>query len=123
NITMRNRLRNNIFPELQKENGQLLNHFRFFDQQLTALIGIAKAQFMQIEAAMNLTESEHQISGFIDPVLQLDQDQQTLFWGNFFTKRNLEISISNRQIEQIIAIITGTAANASINLEDSSVFI
>lgn len=123
NITMRNRLRNNIFPELQKENGQLLNHFRFFDQQLTALIAIAKTHFEQIEKAMNLTESEHQISGFIAPVLQLDQDQQTLFWGNFFTKRNLEVSISNRQIDQIIAIITGAAANASINLEDSWVFI
>src|SRR5699024_3141379 len=46
NITMRNRLRNNIFPELQKENGQLLSHFRFFDQQLTALIDLAKKQFV-----------------------------------------------------------------------------
>lgn len=123
NITMRNRLRNNIFPELQKENGQLLNHFRFFDQQLTALINLAKAQFVKIEREMKLDEDSHEINGLIAPILQLDKDQQTLFWGNFFTKHQLDISISNRQIDQIIEILTGVESNASIDLEDSWRFI
>ncbi|MFH5811876.1 tRNA lysidine(34) synthetase TilS [Companilactobacillus sp. FL22-1] len=123
NITMRNRLRNNIFPELQKENGQLLNHFRFFDRQLTALIDLAKETFQEVEQKMELTEATFQISGKLKPVLKLDHDQQTLFWGNFFTKRALEISISNRQIEQIIEIICSDDANASIDLEDSWRFI
>src|SRR5699024_3943436 len=123
NITMRNRLRNNIFPELQKENGQLLSHFRFFDQQLTALIDLAKKQFVTIEQAMDLKENSGQIIGQIKPVLSLDKDQQTLFWGNFFTKRQLDISISNRQIDQIIEVLVGDNSNASVDLEDSWLFI
>ncbi|MDG5113900.1 tRNA lysidine(34) synthetase TilS [Companilactobacillus pabuli] len=123
NITMRNRLRNNIFPELQKENGQLLSHFRFFDQQLTALINLAKKQFISIEKAMDLRENSQQIIGRIKPVLQLDKGQQTLFWGNFFTKRKLDISISNRQIDQIIEVLTGDQSNAAVDLEDSWRFI
>jgi len=123
NITMRNRLRNNIFPELQKENGQLLSHFRFFDQQLTALIDLAKQKFSQVEQAMNLDETTSQISGLIEPVLTLDNEQQTLFWGNFFTKRQLDLTISNRQIDQIIEILVSDEANASINLENSWQFI
>ena len=123
NITMRNRLRNNIFPELQQENGQLLAHFRFFDQQLTALIDLAKQQFIQIEQAMDLEETKSQIKGLIKPILNLDSEQQTLFWGNFFTKRQLDIAISNRQIDQIIEILVGNEANASINLENSWQFI
>jgi len=123
NITMRNRLRNNIFPELQKENGQLLSHFRFFDQQLTALIDLAKQRFSQVEQAMNLDETPSQISGSIAPVLTLDSEQQTLFWGNFFTKRQLDLTISNRQIDQIIEILVGNEANAAIDLENSWQFI
>lgn len=123
NITLRNRLRNNIFPELQKENGQLLAHFRFFDQQVTALVSLAKKQFSQIEADMSLEESPQQIIGWIKPILNLDTEQQTLFWGNFFTKRKLDISISNRQIDQIIEIVCSDDANASINLADSWEFI
>ncbi|AKP02481.1 tRNA(Ile)-lysidine synthetase [Companilactobacillus farciminis] len=123
NITMRNRLRNNIFPELQKENGQLLSHFLFFDQQLTALINLAKKQFISIEKAMDLRENSQQIIGRIKPVLQLDKGQQTLFWGNFFTKRKLDISISNRQIDQIIEVLTGDQSNAAVDLEDSWRFI
>ncbi|GEO63795.1 tRNA lysidine(34) synthetase TilS [Companilactobacillus nantensis] len=123
NITLRNRLRNNIFPELQKENGQLLAHFRFFDQQITALVSLAKQQFEEIEHAMKLEEVDKQIIGFIKPILKLDSEQQTLFWGNFFTKRKLDISISNRQINQIIEIIQSEEANASIDLEDSWQFI
>lgn len=123
NITMRNRLRNNIFPELQKENGQLLSHFRFFDQQLTALINLAKKQFISIEKVMDLRENSQQIIGRIKPVLQLDKGQQTLFWGNFFTKRKLDISISNRQIDQIIEVLTGDQSNAAVDLEDSWRFI
>ncbi len=123
NITLRNRLRNNIFPELQKENGQLLNHFRFFDQQVTALVNLAKKQFEQIETAMSLQESPKEIIGFIKPILKLDAEEQTLFWGNFFTKRQLDISISNRQINQIIDIICSDSANATVDLEDSWRFI
>ncbi|MFC6175538.1 tRNA lysidine(34) synthetase TilS [Companilactobacillus huachuanensis] len=123
NITLRNRLRNNIFPELQKENGQMLAHFRFFDQQLTALISLAKQQFSQTETEMSLEESPQKIIGLIKPILKLDADQQTLFWGNFFTKRRLDISISNRQIRQIIEIVCSDDANAAINLEDSWQFI
>ncbi|MCV3763658.1 tRNA lysidine(34) synthetase TilS [Companilactobacillus farciminis] len=123
NITMRNRLRKNIFPELQKENGQLLSHFRFFDQQLTALINLAKRQFINIEQAMDLKENSQQIIGEIKPVLKLDEDQQTLFWGNFFTKRQLDITISNRQIDQIIEIVNTDQSNASVDLEDSWRFI
>ncbi|KRN97936.1 tRNA lysidine(34) synthetase TilS [Companilactobacillus kimchiensis] len=123
NVTLRNRLRNNIFPELQKENGQLLGHFRFFDQQLTALIELAKQQFLQIEHLMELTENNQQIVGLIKPILTLNQEQQTLFWGNFFTKRRLDITVSNRQINQIIEIIVGNDANASVNLENSWQFI
>jgi len=123
NITMRNRLRNNIFPELQKENGQLLAHFRFFDQQMTALVDLAKKQFIQIEKQMTLQEFNHQLIGSIGPILTLDSEQQTLFWGNFFTKRKLGITISNRQINQIIEIVTSDAPNASIDLEDSWQFI
>lgn len=123
NITLRNRLRNNIFPELQKENGQLLNHFRFFDQQLTALISLAKKQFLAIEQSMNLKESNQEITGVIKPLMVLDAEQQTLFWGNFFTKRQLDLTISNRQINQIINIITNDDANASIDLENSWQFI
>jgi len=123
NITMRNRLRNNIFPELQQENGQLLAHFRFFDQQLTALIDLAKQRFSQIEQKMVLDETSTQIIGSIQPVLTLDNEQQTLFWGNFFTKRQLDLTISNRQIDQIIEILTNNEANASINLENSWQFI
>lgn len=123
NITLRNRLRNNIFPELQQENGQLLAHFRFFDQQLTALISLAKKQFLQIEQSMDLNENSEEISGSISPTLALNQEQQTLFWGNFLTKRNLSISISNKQVEQIIEILSNDDANASIDLEDSWKFI
>ncbi|KRK92343.1 tRNA lysidine(34) synthetase TilS [Companilactobacillus futsaii] len=123
NITMRNRLRNNIFPELQKENGQLLSHFFFFNQQLNALIDLAKEQFKAIERAMNLEETLQQISGQIKPILQLNKDQQTLFWGHFFTKRHLDISISNRQIDQIIEVLIGDQSNASVDLEDSWCFI
>ncbi|GEO77977.1 tRNA(Ile)-lysidine synthase [Companilactobacillus mindensis DSM 14500] len=123
NITMRNRLRNNIFPELQKENGQLLPHFRFFEQQLIALIDLAKQQFEQIEQAMELTKKDQSITGLIAPVLALNTEQQTLFWGNFFTKSQLDVTISNRQIDQIIEIVSGNEANASINLEDSWQFI
>ncbi|APU70743.1 tRNA(Ile)-lysidine synthase [Companilactobacillus crustorum] len=123
NITLRNRLRNNIFPELQKENGQLLSHFRFFDQQLTALISLAKKQFLTIEQSMNLKESNQEIIGAIKPLMILDTEQQTLFWGNFFTKRQLDLTISNRQIGQIINIITNDDANASIDLENSWQFI
>ena len=123
NITLRNRLRNNIFPELQKENGQLLPHFRFFDQQLTALIDLAKQRFTEIEKEMDLVEKPQEISGLINPILSLDQEQQTLFWGNFLTKRQLEIAISNKQIDQIIEILTGNDANASVDLEDSWQFI
>ena len=123
NITMRNRLRNNIFPELQKENGQMLMHFRFFDQQINALVRIAMKQFGEIEAAMDLSETNQKICGLIKPVLELDQEQQTLFWGNFFTKRRLDIAISNKQINQIIQILVGDDANASIDLEDSWQFI
>jgi tRNA(Ile)-lysidine synthetase, N-terminal domain len=115
NITLRNRLRNNIFPELKKENGQMLAHFRFFDQQITALIDLAKSQFQQIEQAMSLKEDSQQIAGLIEPVLKLNSEQQTLFWGNFFTKRHLDLTISNRQIDQIIEILTGDEANASID--------
>lgn len=123
NITLRNRLRNNIFPELQKENGQMLSHFRFFDQQLTALIDLAKKQFQQIEQSMSLQENSQQISGLIEPILKLNFEQQTLFWGNFFTKRHLDLTISNRQINQIIEILTGSESNASIDLENSWQFI
>ncbi|MQS76125.1 tRNA lysidine(34) synthetase TilS [Companilactobacillus halodurans] len=123
NITLRNRLRNNIFPELQKENGQLLAHFRFFDQQLMALIDLAQKQFSQIEQAMILVDDARIIKGKIKPVLKLDHFQQTLFWGNFFAKRQLDISISNKQINQIIGILTNDSANASIDLEDSWRFI
>lgn len=123
NITLRNRLRNNIFPELQKENGQLLNHFRFFDQQITALVNLAKTQFEKIETAMALQETPKEIIGLIKPILKLDSEEQTLFWGNFFTKRQLDISISNRQINQIIGIIQSNDANATIDLEDSWQFI
>ncbi len=123
NVTLRNRLRNNIFPALQKENGQLLAHFKFFDQQLTALLDLAKQQFSVIEKDMDLAEDKQKIIGSIKPVLTLDKDQQTLFWGNFFTKRNLDIAVSNRQIDQIINILTNDSANASINLEDSWQFI
>lgn len=123
NITLRNRLRNNIFPELQQENGQLLAHFRLFDQQVTALIDLAKQQFIQIEQAMSLKETKQQITGKIYPILVLNHEQQTLFWGNFFTKRNLSLKISNRQIEQIIGIVCGDDPNSSIDLENSWQFI
>lgn len=122
NITMRNRLRNNIFPELQKENGQMLSHFRLFDQQLTALIDLAVSQFRQLELEMNIKFDKNQIKGDLKPLKQIDSSQQTLFWGGFFT-RNLDIPVSNKQVEQIITVITGSNPNASINLEDNWKFI
>ena len=123
NITMRNRLRNNIFPELQKENGQLLTHFNFFEQQIIALLDLAQKEFSKIEQAMNLTKTSEKITGSIRPVESLNSEQQTLFWGSFFTKSNLGISVSNRQIDQIIEVITADHANASIDLADSWQFI
>lgn len=117
NITMRNRLRNNIFPELEQENGQVLSHFRLFDEQMNALISMAMKQFKDIEQQMDLNG----LSGEISPVKILDHDQQTLFWGWFFT-RKLTISVSNKQIGQIIDVIENDHPNASINLEDDWVF-
>jgi len=52
----------------------------------------------------------------------LDDNQQTLFWGGFFT-RNLDIPVSNKQVEQIITVIMGDSPNASIDLEDGWKFI
>ncbi|WP_334331742.1 tRNA lysidine(34) synthetase TilS [Companilactobacillus sp. HBUAS59544] len=121
NITMRNRLRNNIFPELQQENGQLLHHFGFFEQQILALLKLAQEKFDEIESQMQLKAKP--ISGLLSPVLQLDRQQQTLFWGNFFTKLQLGISVSNRQIASIIEVVTNDDANASIDLADSWQFI
>ncbi|CAJ1200507.1 tRNA(Ile)-lysidine synthase [Companilactobacillus paralimentarius] len=123
NITMRNRLRNNIFPKLQKENGQLLAHFAFFEQQIMALLDLAQREFARIEDSMKLVRTPEKITGLIEPVKILNSEQQTLFWGSFFTKSSLGISISNRQIEQIIEIILGDHANASIDLADSWRFI
>lgn len=122
NITMRNRLRNNIFPELQKENGQMLSHFRLFDQQLTALIDLAVTQFATIQSNMQVTITSHSIEGRLSPLKVLDDNQQTLFWGGFFT-RNLDIPVSNKQVEQIITVIMGDSPNASIDLEDGWKFI
>ncbi|WP_125761914.1 tRNA lysidine(34) synthetase TilS [Companilactobacillus hulinensis] len=122
NITMRNRLRNNIFPELQSENGQLLSHFRLFDRQLVALIDLAVSQFQQIEQNMEINSDNSSIRGLLNPVKVLDSEQQTLFWGSFFT-RKLDVSVSNRQIEQIITVISGADPNAEIDLEDGWRFI
>ncbi|WP_125587954.1 tRNA lysidine(34) synthetase TilS [Companilactobacillus jidongensis] len=122
NITMRNRLRNNIFPELQKENGQMLSHFRLFDQQLTALINLAVSQFQAIQVNMKVKIDGHKIEGRLKPLEVLDENQQTLFWGEFFT-RNLDIPVSNKQVEQIITVILGDNPNASIDLEYGWKFI
>lgn len=122
NITMRNRLRNNIFPKLQKENGQLLSHFGLFDQQLTALINIAVAQFQQIQADMGIKISPNMIAGKIKPLKKLDPDQQTLFWGSFFT-RNLDVPVSNKQVSQIINIVVSDNPNATIDLEAGWKFV
>ncbi|WP_334329150.1 tRNA lysidine(34) synthetase TilS [Companilactobacillus sp. HBUAS59699] len=122
NITMRNRLRNNIFPELQKENGQMLSHFRLFDQQLTALINIAVSQFQQIQSAMKIKITSDRIEGKISPLQTLDSDQQTLFWGGFFT-RNLDIPVSNKQVLQIINVVVSDNPNASVDLEDGWKFV
>lgn len=116
-ITMRNRLRNNIFPELEKENGQVLSHFRLFDQQMNALISLAMEKFSKIESDMKL----HDLSGELSPVEKLDHNQQTLFWGSFFT-RNLDISVSNKQIDQIIDVIENNRPNALVDLEDNWIF-
>lgn len=118
NITMRNRLRNEIFPQLQKENGQLLKHFNLFETQLNALIKLADAQFSQIEDAMQLRQEPNQLSGELGPLKQLDDSQQTLFWGRLFTNKFPKLSISNRQIQQIITIVTGQKPNAEVNLEN-----
>ncbi|AUI72573.1 tRNA lysidine(34) synthetase TilS [Companilactobacillus alimentarius] len=123
NITLRNRLRNNIFPELQKENGQMLTHFNFFERQLIALLDLAKSKFKEIEEAMQVSNVDQQVIGLINPVRILDYDQQNLFWGNFFTKQHFEIAISNRQIDEIVGIVSGNEANASIDLADSWQFI
>ncbi|MFD1417354.1 tRNA lysidine(34) synthetase TilS [Companilactobacillus keshanensis] len=117
NVTMRNRLRNNIFPELEEENGQVLSHFNLFDQQLNALIDLAIDKFFQIEQQMDI----HNLSGKLTPVKVLDHNQQTLFWGSFFT-RKLPISVSNKQIDQIIDVIDNNHPNASVNLEDNWIF-
>ena len=121
-ITMRNRLRNHIFPELQSENGQLLPHFELFNQQLCALIKLADQKFSEIEFAMNLTDSKNSLRGLLKPVLDLDADQQSLFWGSLFTRRLSQVYVSNKQIQQIISIVAGDQPNASINLEDGWVF-
>lgn len=115
-ITMRNRLRNDIFPKLQQENGQLLRHFNLFDHQLTALIQLAQSKFDEIEAQMQLVTDDG-ISGKLLPVAQLNSEQQTLFWGNLFTRKLPELSISNKQIQQIIDVSQGNKPNASVNLE------
>lgn len=121
-ITMRNRLRNNIFPELQTENGQLLSHFRLFDRQVLALIDMAVEKFQSIEQKMEVSFEQGVIRGKINPLKSLDSEQQMLFWGSFFT-RNLDISVSNRQIEQVITIITGNNPNSEVDLEDNRRFI
>ncbi|MCH4010156.1 tRNA lysidine(34) synthetase TilS [Companilactobacillus sp.] len=118
NITMRNRLRNDIFPQLQKENGQLLKHFNLFESQLNALIKLADTQFSQIEDAMQLQYQPDQLSGELIPLSQLDDSQQTLFWGRMFTNKFPKLSISNRQIQQIITIVTGQKPNTEVNLEN-----
>ncbi|MFC6322789.1 tRNA lysidine(34) synthetase TilS [Companilactobacillus baiquanensis] len=116
-ITMRNRLRNNIFPELEQENGQVLAHFGLFDQQMNALISLAIKQFQLIEQKMELNN----MSGSLLPVKVLDHDQQSLFWGSFFT-RKVPISISNKQINQIIDVIEGDRPNSFVDLEDNWIF-
>ncbi|WP_245994986.1 tRNA lysidine(34) synthetase TilS [Companilactobacillus furfuricola] len=122
-ITMRNRLRNDIFPQLQKENGQLLNHFGLFDRQLTALIELAQNKFNSIESKMKLTNDQNDLRGELVPVLELNRKQQTLFWGSLFTRRIPELSISNKQIKQIIDISQGNKPNGSLNLENGWKFL
>ncbi|WP_225972214.1 tRNA lysidine(34) synthetase TilS [Companilactobacillus allii] len=122
NITMRNRLRNNIFPELQTENGQLLSHFRLFDRQLNALIDMSVEKFQIVEQNMQIEFRDESIKGSLDPIRSMDSEQQMLFWGSFFT-RKLDISVSNRQIEQVITIITGNNSSAEVDLEDNWRFI
>src|SRR5699024_5925697 len=97
--------------------------FNFFEQQIMALLDLAQKEFSRIENSMKLVKTPEKITGLIKPVETLNSEQQTLFWGSFFTKSNLGISISNRQIEQIIEIVTGDHANASIDLADSWQFI
>lgn len=117
NITMRNRLRNEVFPKLQQENGQLLNHFELFDQQLNALLDLSSQVFDSIEQQMDLLQQNKRLTGKLMPVNQLTAAQQSLFWGRLFTRRFPELSISNKQIKQIIDISQGNKPNASLNLE------
>lgn len=122
-ITMRNRLRNDIFPQLQKENGQLLKHFGLFDRQLSALIEIAQDKFSAIESRMKIKRNSKGLVGELTPISELNSEQQTLFWGSLFTRKIPELSISNKQIKQIIDISQGNKPNASLNLENGWKFL
>ncbi|AKP68406.1 tRNA(Ile)-lysidine synthetase [Companilactobacillus ginsenosidimutans] len=118
-ITMRNRLRNDIFPQLQEENGQLLRHFKLFDEQAGALIEIANQRFAEIASQMKLLSTNGEITGNLLPVRQLTSNQQTLFWGYVFKQNLVELSISNKQIQQIIDVVMGDKPNGTVNLEHS----
>ncbi|MFD1472606.1 tRNA lysidine(34) synthetase TilS [Companilactobacillus mishanensis] len=123
NITMRNRLRNNIFPQLETENGQLLKHFGLFDRQLNALIDISIGKFLEIERNMDLKESNSGLSGNLSRVDKLDVDQQTLFWGSLFTRKLPEVSVSNKQIIQLIEVVLSEKPNTTVDLENNWKFI
>lgn len=117
-ITMRNRLRSDILPKLQTENGQLLRHFGLFDQQMNALLSIAADKFDRLESEMKLQETDSTISGQIGSLQEIPANQQSLFWGRLFTKKMPHLSISNKQIRQIIAVIKSEKPNSEVDLEN-----
>ncbi|WP_125768316.1 tRNA lysidine(34) synthetase TilS [Lapidilactobacillus wuchangensis] len=117
-LTLRNRLRHQVVPQLKQENQQVLAHSQRFADELTALQEIAQRQFLALQADLQVKWDQAELQGQLNSELQqLSAAAQQLFWQALWQQYFPELpTLKVTQLQSLVQLTRTTAGEQQLDL-------
>lgn len=110
---LRNRLRHHVLPKLKQENPQVLQHFAQFSQQLFSADDALKELL-----ANRLSQVTETSTGWQFARTLLPENASTRYYFLQFFCQQCEVAISQKQLQQVLTLMTKTKSQWTIDLEN-----